>query len=460
MVAAYRLAGRAVRLPAAPGRHRGRPDVPGHHQVGGRVRRAAGRGHRRHDPGVAVGAAGRGGQGRQRRSWSRWPARARPGDRVLPVAAGAPRSTSTRWPSRSPPASRAWTVPLRVAVMGCVVNGPGEAREADLGVASGNGKGQIFVKGEVIKTVPESQIVETLIEEALRLAEEMGVDASDRSAAVDVIAGAVAAGRRRLTAMLVLTSTAPDVSWANADLGDGCSTCWTRDPVRQRVHRVPGANAAAGAAWRLGGELWGYVTTADVCGRLCYSGANLVPAWLTTERSGRSPSDCPPARPTVLVDRGRRRPGRGSCGSCWSRPGVRRGSAASDQPLLDDRPDPAVARDPLVRAVRLDELDLLLPACIAMFTEEVGVSPLAHRRWRAVPRAGGRAGHRRAERSRGSRTDRSCSRPRSAPSRRRPARCRACGCDRSDAVTGLSTPGWPRWSRWRGPPWHRRSACT
>src|ERR1700750_3061999 len=55
-------------------------------------------------------------------------------------------------------------VPLRVAVMGCVVNGPGEAREADLGVASGNGKGQIFVKGEVIKTVPESQIVETLIE--------------------------------------------------------------------------------------------------------------------------------------------------------------------------------------------------------------------------------------------------------------------------------------------------------
>src|SRR5439155_8435555 len=64
-------------------------------------------------------------------------------------------------------------VPLRVAVMGCVVNGPGEAREADLGVASGNGKGQIFVKGEVIKTVPESQIVETLIEEAMRLAAEL-----------------------------------------------------------------------------------------------------------------------------------------------------------------------------------------------------------------------------------------------------------------------------------------------
>ncbi|WP_405147726.1 flavodoxin-dependent (E)-4-hydroxy-3-methylbut-2-enyl-diphosphate synthase [Nocardia salmonicida] len=65
-------------------------------------------------------------------------------------------------------------VPLRVAVMGCVVNGPGEAREADLGVASGNGKGQIFVKGEVIKTVPEHLIVETLIEEAMRIAEDMG----------------------------------------------------------------------------------------------------------------------------------------------------------------------------------------------------------------------------------------------------------------------------------------------
>ena len=70
------------------------------------------------------------------------------------------------------------TVPLRVAVMGCVVNGPGEAREADLGVASGNGRGQIFVKGEVIKTVPEADIVATLIEEANRLAAEMPVGAT------------------------------------------------------------------------------------------------------------------------------------------------------------------------------------------------------------------------------------------------------------------------------------------
>jgi len=75
------------------------------------------------------------------------------------------------------------TAPLRVAVMGCVVNGPGEARDADLGVASGNGKGQIFVKGEVIKTVPESQIVETLIEEAIKLAEEQGLEIKEGGAA-------------------------------------------------------------------------------------------------------------------------------------------------------------------------------------------------------------------------------------------------------------------------------------
>ncbi|WFB84658.1 MULTISPECIES: flavodoxin-dependent (E)-4-hydroxy-3-methylbut-2-enyl-diphosphate synthase [Streptomyces] len=77
-------------------------------------------------------------------------------------------------------------VPLRVAVMGCVVNGPGEAREADLGVASGNGKGQIFVKGEVVKTVPESKIVETLVEEAMRIAEQMEKDGASGEPAVTV----------------------------------------------------------------------------------------------------------------------------------------------------------------------------------------------------------------------------------------------------------------------------------
>lgn len=77
--------------------------------------------------------------------------------------------------------------PLRVAVMGCVVNGPGEAREADLGVASGNGKGQIFVRGKVVETVPEDQIVPTLISRARVVAQELGL-AEDPDSSVEVIA--------------------------------------------------------------------------------------------------------------------------------------------------------------------------------------------------------------------------------------------------------------------------------
>jgi (E)-4-hydroxy-3-methylbut-2-enyl-diphosphate synthase len=64
-------------------------------------------------------------------------------------------------------------VPLRVAVMGCVVNGPGEAREADIGVAAGNGKGQIFRKGETIATVQEADIVEAIVHFAQEMAEEI-----------------------------------------------------------------------------------------------------------------------------------------------------------------------------------------------------------------------------------------------------------------------------------------------
>jgi (E)-4-hydroxy-3-methylbut-2-enyl-diphosphate synthase len=66
--------------------------------------------------------------------------------------------------------------PLRVAVMGCVVNGPGEAREADLGVAAGNGKGQIFVHGQVVATVSEAEIVPTLLSYARQLAAETASD--------------------------------------------------------------------------------------------------------------------------------------------------------------------------------------------------------------------------------------------------------------------------------------------
>ncbi|WP_227980851.1 flavodoxin-dependent (E)-4-hydroxy-3-methylbut-2-enyl-diphosphate synthase [Nocardia spumae] len=69
-------------------------------------------------------------------------------------------------------AFRDFPAPLRVAVMGCIVNGPGESREADIGVSAGNHKGQIFVRGEVVRTVSESMIVEALLEEALTLIDD------------------------------------------------------------------------------------------------------------------------------------------------------------------------------------------------------------------------------------------------------------------------------------------------
>ena len=78
------------------------------------------------------------------------------------------------------------TAPIRVAVMGCVVNGPGEAREADLGCASGNGKGQIFVRGKVVETVREEDIVETLLRYANEMAEDMGEDGEGQG--IDVVA--------------------------------------------------------------------------------------------------------------------------------------------------------------------------------------------------------------------------------------------------------------------------------
>jgi (E)-4-hydroxy-3-methylbut-2-enyl-diphosphate synthase len=84
-------------------------------------------------------------------------------------------------------------LPLQVAVMGCVVNGPGEAREADLGIAAGRHKGHLFIKGEIIRVVPEADMVSALVEEAERLVAE-GVEA--RLAAADKNAPAEAEADR------------------------------------------------------------------------------------------------------------------------------------------------------------------------------------------------------------------------------------------------------------------------
>ncbi|HEY7105029.1 MAG TPA: flavodoxin-dependent (E)-4-hydroxy-3-methylbut-2-enyl-diphosphate synthase [Acidimicrobiia bacterium] len=84
-------------------------------------------------------------------------------------------------------------IPLQVAVMGCVVNGPGEARGADLGIAAGRGKGHLFVRGTVVRVVPESEMVAALVDEAERIVAE-GIEA--RLAAADAGAEAIAAATR------------------------------------------------------------------------------------------------------------------------------------------------------------------------------------------------------------------------------------------------------------------------
>src|SRR6204780_330323 len=85
-------------------------------------------------------------------------------------------------------------LPIQVAVMGCVVNGPGEAREADLGIAAGKKRGHLFIKGQIVRVVPEDQMVAALVEEAERLVAE-GVEA--RLAAADSGAAAEAQGDRQ-----------------------------------------------------------------------------------------------------------------------------------------------------------------------------------------------------------------------------------------------------------------------
>ena len=74
--------------------------------------------------------------------------------------------------TRAQAALEAANLPIQVAVMGCVVNGPGEAREADIGIAAGRGKGHLFIKGQVVRVVPESEMVEALLDEATKLVEE------------------------------------------------------------------------------------------------------------------------------------------------------------------------------------------------------------------------------------------------------------------------------------------------
>ena len=92
-------------------------------------------------------------------------------------------------------ALQALNLPIQVAVMGCVVNGPGEARHADLGIAAGKKRGHLFIKGQIVRVVKEDEMVEALVEEATKIVAE-GVEA--RLAARDVSAEAEAAADRAL----------------------------------------------------------------------------------------------------------------------------------------------------------------------------------------------------------------------------------------------------------------------
>jgi len=112
---------------------------------------------------------------------------------------------------------------IQVAVMGCVVNGPGEAREADLGIAAGRKKGHLFIKGKIIRVVPEEDMVAALVEEAERLVAE-GIEA--RLAAAD--AGAEAEAEADRQALL-------------ADQGDDANHASEKvELIRRTLHDTPG----------------------------------------------------------------------------------------------------------------------------------------------------------------------------------------------------------------------------
>ncbi|MCM2421974.1 GNAT family N-acetyltransferase [Streptomyces sp. RKAG293] len=148
-----------------------------------------------------------------------------------------------------------------------------------------------------------------------------------------------------------------------------------RDPV-SNAFVASRVNVAGLDPWRLGGEMWGWYSGGRLTS-LCYAGANLVPICAGPEavrafaerarRAGRRCSSIVgPAEPTTEL---------------WSLLEPSWGPAREirgRQPLMSTRALPAgITPDPLVRRVRRDEMDVIMPACVAMFTEEVGISPLA-----------------------------------------------------------------------------------
>ena len=448
MVNAYRQLAAQCDYPLHLGVTEAGPGLPGHDQVGRRLRRAARRGHRRHDPRLAV-ARRRSRRSRSAsRSWSRSNLRQRGLEIVSCPSCGRAQVDVYTLADEVTAGLEGMDVPLRVAVMGCVVNGPGEAREADLGVASGNGKGQIFVKGEVIKTVPESKIVETLIEEAMRIAERDGEDGvpsgEPRSAGPDAVsvsadvARTADAGRREAggAAHVVAARPRPPATCEAAARARSTATrsrtSSSPPGVEHRRASTPGASAARCGA------------TSSTAGStsLCYAGANLVPS-----RPARTP--CAPS-PTAPAAQGRRCSSivgpadavAPAVGAARARAGARPATSGRSQPLMVTG-EPLAASPPTRSSAgsARTRSTLLMPACVAMFTEEVGVSPLAGDGGALYRARVAETGRRPGARSPASRTAGSSSRPRSAPPRPRPARSRASGSPPSSAARDSSAAG-------------------
>ena len=125
-------------------------------------------------------------------------------------------------------------LPIQVAVMGCVVNGPGEAKGADIGIAAGRGKGHLFVKGKMVRVVPEADMVAALVEEAERLVAE-GVDA--RLAAADV--GAVEEAERDRLAMLAAQGDDPNAVDQRVELIRKTTTTLTQAFCSRKYRLLP-----------------------------------------------------------------------------------------------------------------------------------------------------------------------------------------------------------------------------
>ncbi len=193
----------------------------------------------------------------------------------------------------------------------------------------------------------------------------------------------------------------------------------------------------------------------------CYAGANLVPI-CATPRAVRAFADrAPPGRPPLLLVVGPAEP----TAQLWRLLEPHWGPARevrAHQPLMvTDRMPADIAPDPDVRRVRKDEMETIMPACVAMFTEEVGVSPLAgdggllYQARVAELVGAGRSFARVDDRGRVV-----CSRRRSVRRPRRPARSRACGWPPSTGAGGSRPPAWRRCCATPWPTWPPSSACT